>query len=53
MMNERHPLQLQRWQRKEKSGAAILDLIEESDSEIASMATITEEATAGPPGRGK
>jgi hypothetical protein len=32
-MNEHRPLQLRRWQRKEKSGAAILDLIEESNPE--------------------
>jgi hypothetical protein len=32
-MNEHRPLQLQCWQRKEKSGAAILDLIEESNPE--------------------
>jgi hypothetical protein len=53
MMNERWPLQLRRWQRKEKSGAAILDLIEESDPETATMATITKEVTAGPLGRGR
>jgi hypothetical protein len=52
MMNERW-LQLRRWQRKEKSGAAILDLIEESDPETTTMATITKEVTAGPLGRGR
>jgi hypothetical protein len=52
-MNEHRPLQLRHWQRKEKSDAAILDLIKESDPETETTTTVTEEATAGPPGRGR
>jgi hypothetical protein len=47
-MNEHQSLQLRCWQRKKKSDTTILDLIEESDPETSTTATITEEAIAGP-----
>jgi hypothetical protein len=50
-LNDRRPLPLRRWQRKEKSGSTNLDLIEEGDPEA--VTTITMETTVEPPGQGR